>query len=337
MKKRLMATLWIATMILAIATACGKNDSKANTSGDEPSSVVAGVEETTGAPGKGAEGQNFDYSEMLGSYSDTYSQRAMMTITEGENGIEIEVDWSSSWCEYSRWTMTATYDASSKRFVYTNEKREDIASDDAEGGAKCDVVYEGQSGYFEWSDRNKTLAWTGAYDADCRECVFKRDDYLAAGVKADDYEENMAEESAGDMDVDSVIGGTYASIQEELDAVEAMSKQFEETMTGDYPQTTLNFAARDYYEFWDAELNSLWSRLSKELDANTKATLLEEQRGWIGEKEAAMAEKAAEYEGGSMAPLAQYTTGGDWTRVRVYTLAHKLAEVRGESYSSPRD
>ena len=47
----------------------------------------------------------------------------------------------------------------------------------------------------------------------------------------------------------------------------------------------MNQLTAQWYWLWDDELNSLWSRLSEELDAETKAKVLDEQRAWIKRKE----------------------------------------------------
>lgn len=50
-------------------------------------------------------------------------------------------------------------------------------------------------------------------------------------------------------------------------------------------QQEMNQITGEWYQLWDNELNSLWDRLSNELDADTKAKVLEEQREWIRRKE----------------------------------------------------
>lgn len=73
---------------------------------------------------------------------------------------------------------------------------------------------------------------------------------------------------------------------------------------------------------WDDTLNELWKALKDSLDENTMENLLEEQRGWIAEKEAEI--KQAGEGGGSLAALLSSQKAEDMTRVRVYELAGYL-------------
>ena len=49
--------------------------------------------------------------------------------------------------------------------------------------------------------------------------------------------------------------------------------------------------------------------------------LLIEQREWIADKEETVKEAGAEYEGGSIQPLIEYTEAAEITKKRVYELA----------------
>ena len=75
------------------------------------------------------------------------------------------------------------------------------------------------------------------------------------------------------------------SIQDELAKVEVMSCEYENADWGSMGQQEMNQLTAQWYQLWDDELNSLWRRLSEELDGETKAKVLDEQRAWIKRKE----------------------------------------------------
>lgn len=125
---------------------------------------------------------------------------------------------------------------------------------------------------------------------------------------------------------------TTVSIQDEIAEVEEKSVAKDEEINDSMTQTEMNINAADKYKIWDDELNSLWDRLTEELDEKRKEQVLEEQRQWITKKEHAVAVAGVEAFGGSMQPLLESCTAADITRARVYVLAGYLAEVRGESF-----
>ena len=125
------------------------------------------------------------------------------------------------------------------------------------------------------------------------------------------------------------------SIQDEIARVEDKSREFENTDCSNMGQQEMNFFAAQWYKLWDDELNSLWSRLSDELDAETKERVLAEQRAWIKRKEANVRASGAMAYGGSLQPLLEDSTAEEMTRVRAYILAGYLAEVRKEAFTIP--
>lgn len=101
----------------------------------------------------------------LGDYEDAYSQRAQMSVTLNDDGsLQMVVDWSSSAFEYTEWVMNATLDGD--KLTYSDCKETNYSEENEE------VVYENQAGYFEID--GSSLKWTGAYDENCKECIFKK-------------------------------------------------------------------------------------------------------------------------------------------------------------------
>ena len=123
------------------------------------------------------------------------------------------------------------------------------------------------------------------------------------------------------------------SIQEEIARVEEQSREHCDIDSSNMGQQEMNYHSAQWYKLWDDELNSLWSRLSDELDAETKARVLEEQRAWIKRKEGNATAAGVQALGGSLQPLLESETAAEMTRARVYVLAGYLAEVRNEAFT----
>lgn len=123
------------------------------------------------------------------------------------------------------------------------------------------------------------------------------------------------------------------TIQEEIARVEEESQKLSDIDSSNMGQQEMNYHSAEWYKFWDDELNSLWSRLSDELDAETKAKVLEEQRAWIKRKEGNVTAAGVQVLGGSLQPLLESETAAEMTRARVYVLAGYLAEVRNETFT----
>lgn len=122
------------------------------------------------------------------------------------------------------------------------------------------------------------------------------------------------------------------SIQDEISQIEEKSNEFENADWGSMNQQEMNQLTGEWYQLWDNELNSLWDRLSNELDTDTKAKVLEEQREWIKRKEENVRGAGMEGYGGSLQPQLENSAAEEITRARVYVLAGYLADVRNESF-----
>jgi len=123
------------------------------------------------------------------------------------------------------------------------------------------------------------------------------------------------------------------SIQDEIAKVEEKSREHWNIDSSSMGQQQMNYHSAQWYKIWDDELNSLWSRLSDELDEETKAKVLEEQRAWIKRKEGNATAAGVQALGGTLQPLLESETAGEMTRARVYILAGYLADVRNESFT----
>ena len=149
--------------------------------------------------------------------------------------------------------------------------------------------------------------------------------------------ENTEIEDGEDAKTDTETEETdeAGDIQKELAKIEEQSIGYENADWSSMGQADMNQTTAQWYQLWDDELNSLWSRLSDELDAETKAKVLEEQRAWIKQKEARVKGTGMEVNGGSLQPQLENTVAEEITRARAYILAGYLADVRKESFSIP--
>lgn len=104
----------------------------------------------------------------VGTYCDTYSNRATAEVMGTENGYFITVCWASSAFESTYWTMTASPDGKG-RLTYTDGTTFTLTVDEDMNETISDYS-ENLAGYFEIA--GDTLAWTGAADEQCRLCSF---------------------------------------------------------------------------------------------------------------------------------------------------------------------
>lgn len=141
--------------------------------------------------------------------------------------------------------------------------------------------------------------------------------------------ENMNNENLNDIEEKSEA----ESIQDEIAKVEDKSCEYENADWSSMGQQEMNQLTAQWYQLWDDELNSLWSRLSDELDTETKAKVLDEQRAWIKRKEENVRGAGASAFGGSLQPQLENSTAEEMTRARAYILAGYLADVRNESFT----
>lgn len=161
----------------------------------------------------------------------------------------------------------------------------------------------------------------------------KVQEFFANGVEAADLGRDYDADLQASVDA---IAASSASVSEELAAVEKIAEQFDKLAKAANTQYEMNQTAQWFYVIWDKELNSLWSRISSQADAQTKEQLLSEQRNWVSMKEEVTLEYiGSREEGGSIYPTLQYGFWEEITRNRVYVLANALAKIKGEFFDMP--
>lgn len=115
------------------------------------------------------------------------------------------------------------------------------------------------------------------------------------------------------------------AIDAELEEIAVRAADMENRLNNEpLSQSEMNQLSGEIYTLWDDELNSMWKRIKEILPKDEMARLTEEEIAWISEKEAQVAAAGAQWEGGSMQPLAENGTAARITRERVYELAEYL-------------
>lgn len=89
-------------------------------------------------------------------------------------------------------------------------------------------------------------------------------------------------------------------------------------------QSEMNQYSYEMYMTWDDALNLLWGYLKQSLPSESMDSLTSEEIDWIYDKEAQITAAGAEWEGGSMQPMAESLTGAELTKERVYVLLDKI-------------
>lgn len=149
-------------------------------------------------------------------------------------------------------------------------------------------------------------------------------DVFVSSENVPESEVKEQEQAAGEVEGSAVRADIdVAKVLEKAEsAAEALQKKLQEDPS--LNQADMNSLSGEIYQVWDDALNELWKALKDSLDEGTMESLLEEQRGWITDKEAEVKQAGEEVGGGSLAPLIMNQRAADLTRVRVYELAGYL-------------
>ena len=181
MKTRLITVLLALSLTLAL-TGCHKTENvEVSTVKDLTIATVTEVEtteaETTTEAAdettKATEKTEAKKTDLTGSWSDSFSQRAVMDITGGKNGVyQIHVHWGSTAFESDNWTMTGTFDEAAGVLSYKDCTCSTVTLDENGNNEKTVVKYKNGSGKFLY--KNGELRWQADNDTDVNSCVFSR-------------------------------------------------------------------------------------------------------------------------------------------------------------------
>ncbi|MCD7813283.1 MAG: DUF1311 domain-containing protein [Lachnospiraceae bacterium] len=133
-------------------------------------------------------------------------------------------------------------------------------------------------------------------------------------------------EVAEKLGVAETVSARKQQAIEEVEAASVEAEAIVDQLDNDsLSQSELNQLSYEMYQIWDDILNVLWGYLKDSLPEEEMAALTEEEIAWITEKESAIAAAGAEFEGGTMQPYVENTTGAEMTKERVYVLLEKLS------------
>ena len=120
------------------------------------------------------------YAELAGQYFDEYSMRAtLLAEADGSAGVKLTVSWANSASEFVCWTMTAH--RSEDGLLSYSDCLTELVNTTEDGKETRSTLSEGVAGYFAVEEGK--LAWTGAEDENCRNCVFAKFEETTAEVK----------------------------------------------------------------------------------------------------------------------------------------------------------
>ena len=143
--------------------------------------AACGTKSKTPAPEENtapeAQQERPDYT---GDYQDRVSQRATMSVVQGEDGtLEFAVSWSNSAFETNGWTMSGTLNEDGTRVDYTDGKMVTTRFGEpgelpGEENTPVDVlvVYENGTGHFDIADG--VFTWVSDNDDFTQNPVFER-------------------------------------------------------------------------------------------------------------------------------------------------------------------
>ena len=184
------------------------------------------------------------------------------------------------------------------------------------------------------SNETSSFVYLGEYDnVTFKKCSFSNNQFFTFSnreVTMEDctYDNNYAgfsdlilsSDSEGALDKETILDN-YEKVLKKQDEID--TKLHSDSLMD---QMTLNQTAYEEYDMWDTLLNQVWQYLGATLDEKEMETLKEEQQKWIKEKENAMKEAGADFEGGSMQPMVEYGAGSSSTRKRTELLIEKYIQ-----------
>ena len=135
-------------------------------------------------------------------------------------------------------------------------------------------------------------------------------------VEAQQPDEVIVEQQPSEPETD-VPGAKAEEYMLMAREIEQYSDDYYKTETD---QATLNIESYNVYIKWDELLNEVYDHLSSTMPEIEFKALEADEIDWIAEKEAAIDEAAAGYEGGSMESLIRNNTAIAYTQQRCYYL-----------------
>lgn len=122
----------------------------------------------------------------VGTWNDTYSERAWMTITSKDGiNFDIEIHWSSSAAESTGWYLNGMYDKDLEAIVYTGKRVLEVYEED--GSYREEVVNAKEKGCIHYNVDNEYLFWDDYSDHAGDFCIFEKEFVIPEDVDTEWY------------------------------------------------------------------------------------------------------------------------------------------------------
>jgi len=145
---------------------------------------------------------------------------------------------------------------------------------------------------------------------------------FAAGCANEAPDANVNQESTATEQNNTL---SIEAIDEYLASVKAQSDAINTSFENDpLTQTELNLKSMELSELWDGAMNYLLDELENRLPEDEYSKLQNDQLAWIAERDRAIAEAGAEFEGGSFYSFIVNTEAARITEERVLELYEML-------------
>jgi len=145
---------------------------------------------------------------------------------------------------------------------------------------------------------------------------------FAAGCANEAPDANVNQESTATEQNNTL---SIEAIDEYLASVKAQSDEINTSFENDpLTQTELNLKSMELSELWDGAMNYLLDELENRLPEDEYSKLQNDQLAWIAERDRAIAEAGAEFEGGSFYSFIVNTEAARITEERVLELYEML-------------
>lgn len=122
------------------------------------------------------------------------------------------------------------------------------------------------------------------------------------------------------------VGSSYRSHFQELDLQIQKSRE-KQSASNNY---SAKKQAENELKLWDNELNAVYRDIMERLDEAKAASLVEEERAWMKERDRLAAEAAEASAGGSMESVEYTLSLAESTRARAYELVELYADLLSE-------
>ncbi len=183
--KKMITLIVSLALCVSLLAACGKTAAPVETNPGTPAETTPSQTtpaETTPQPAEPAPTQPAETpadepalpqaDPFVGQWSDTYSQRAYLTVVPtGTGAYIVRLHWGDTAASFAQWDMNAAYDAASDSIVYSDGTRSYITlkEDDTED---VQVEWTGSSGRFYLEDG--MLRWEDDKDESDEDVRFEK-------------------------------------------------------------------------------------------------------------------------------------------------------------------